>query len=457
MMDPEAALRYAAENRQKALEDLKALVSIPSISTNPEHQADMQETAASIAARLAELGFHGTRIMQTKKHPIIFGEFSTSEAQAPTVLLYGHYDVQPVDPLAEWQSQPFTPTIRGDALYARGSSDMKAQLVAFLSAMEAIAHTSQIPVHIKTLIEGEEEIGSPSLREFITQNAELLACDFCLNVDSGIVGPDTPSITYALRGLAYFEINVHGPKSDLHSGRFGGVVDNPAMVLCEAIAGMRNRQGRILLPGFYDAVRPLSERERQDLAKLPTSADWWQEQTGAPALFGEEGYSATERGTARPTLDVNGLYSGFIEEGQKTVLPAHSMAKLSTRLVADQTPDAVERSLREYLEKHMPDTVTWELRRLSDSPPAIVELDSAAVRAASAALAKVWGKIPLLTREGGTVPVVGYLKEILGVNTLMLGFGLPDDNIHAPNERQHIPTFFRGIDTYIHFLHQLTA
>ena len=457
MSNAEAAIAYAREHRQAFLEDLQALLRIPSVSTLPERKDDVQRAAEWVATQLRDLGLESVAVMETSGHPVVYGEWLKAGPEAPTVLYYGHYDVQPVDPLELWVSDPFDPQVRGDDIFARGASDMKAQIVAHLKAVESMIRTTGLPINLKYLIEGEEEIGSPSLGAFIAEHKDLLSCDFCLNGDGGILAPDTPSITYALRGLAYFELRLQGPASDLHSGLFGGAVDNPALVLCQLIAGMRDRRGRITLPGFYDHVRPLTDTERAELAKLPQTDAWWREQSGAKALFGEEGYTATERATARPTLDVNGLLSGFTGQGSKTVLPARAMAKLSMRLVPDQTPEEVRRGLQAYLETNAPPTVTWELEELAGCRPAIIERDSPAVRAASRALEAVWGKPPLFVRQGGTVPVVGLIQELLGVDSLMLGFGLPDDNLHAPNEKQHLPNFFRGIEAYIRFSHEIAG
>jgi acetylornithine deacetylase/succinyl-diaminopimelate desuccinylase-like protein len=371
----------------------------------------------------------------------------------PTILVYGHYDVQPPDPLDLWTSEPFEPQVREDNLFARGASDMKGQIIAHLKAVESILSNSDLPVNLKYLIEGEEEIGSPNLGSFIEKNADILSCDFCLNADSGILAPDMPSITISLRGLAYFELRIQGAKGDLHSGTFGGAVDNPAIVLCELIAGMRDDVGRITLPGFYDHVRPLTESERAEMVSLPE--EWWMEQSGSSKLFGEQGYTPTERATVRPTLDVNGMISGFTGEGSKTVLPAQAIAKISMRLVPDQRPERIKDGLEEYIQSNAPPTITWELEALAGCPPAIIERDSSAIRAAYRALHEVWGVKPVFKREGGTVPVVGLVQELLGVDSLMLGFGLPDDNLHAPNEKMHLPNFYRGIETYIRFMFEL--
>jgi acetylornithine deacetylase/succinyl-diaminopimelate desuccinylase-like protein len=431
---------------------------IASISTLPEHASDMRRAAEWITAELTRLGFERADVMPTAGHPIVYAERLKAGPEAPTILLYGHYDVQPVDPIEEWMSPPFEPEIRGDNLYARGASDMKGQLVALLKALESIIRTSDLGLNLKAMIEGEEEVGSANLEKFISDHRELLRCDLSLNADTSILAADTPALTYALRGLAYFEIRLQGPAGDLHSGTFGGIVENPATVLCRLIGGMHDAQGRVTLRGFYDRVLPLAPAERAELAKLPQTDEWWTDKAKVSSLRPfETGYTATERATGRPTLDVNGLLSGFTGVGSKTVLPARAMAKVSMRLVPDQTPEDTEEALHVYLEANVPKTIKWEVENLSYCHPAMVPLDSDAARAASAALEEVWGKPPLFKREGGSVPVVGLIKQIVGVPTLMMGFGLPDDNLHAPNEKQHLPTFFRGIETYIRLLAGLGA
>jgi acetylornithine deacetylase/succinyl-diaminopimelate desuccinylase-like protein len=453
----ELAISFASDHRQEFLDDLRDFLRIQSISALSAHQNDVKQAAEWVAAQLVDTGIEDVRVLPTGGHPSVFGSWLQAGDELPTILVYGHYDVQPVDPINEWKSSPFDPEIRGENIYARGATDMKAQLVAFLEAVKAYSRTSKSPVNLKFLIEGEEEIGSKHLEQFILQNQELLQSDFCLNLDAGILAPEVPSIMYGLRGLAYFEIRLQGPASDLHSGKFGGAIENPALVLCELIAGMRDARGRITLPGFYDKVRPLSAQDRAEMAQLPQDDQWWLEQTGAQALRQDTGFSATERATARPTLDINGLQSGFTGEGSKTVLPATAMAKISMRLVPDQTPEDVRRSLDAYLAEHLPDTVTCELIEMHGARPSISSRDFPAVRAASKALEKVWGRTPLFTRDGGSVPVVGLIQQRLGIDSLLLGFGLPNDNPHAPNEKQHLPTFFRGIETYIYFLAEIAA
>jgi acetylornithine deacetylase/succinyl-diaminopimelate desuccinylase-like protein len=457
MIDPSAALAYASQHRAAFLKDYKALLRIPSVSTQAESKPDMIRAASWIADQLKELGFDAVQIFSTGGHPVVYGQRLQAGENAPTILFYGHYDVQPTDPIDLWHTDPFEPTERGENLYARGASDMKGQLVAHLKALESMLHSTGIPVNLKYMVEGEEEIGSPNLGTFIDGHHDLLKCDACLNADSGILGADVPAITYALRGLAYFELRLQGAAGDLHSGTYGGAVENPANVLVRLLAGMKDSQHRVTFAGFYDDVRQISDEERRDLANLPQTDEWWKKTAGVKALDGEVGFSVTERATARPTLDINGLLSGFTSEGSETVLPARAMAKFSMRLVPDQNPARVRQMVDAYLEANIPETISWELLEHSGCTPAITERDSEVVAAASRALEQEWGKSPLFSRAGGSVPVVSLIRDKLQVDTLLLGFALPDDNIHAPNEKQHLPTFYRGINTYIRFMNNLVG
>jgi acetylornithine deacetylase/succinyl-diaminopimelate desuccinylase-like protein len=444
------ALEYARKNKEQFLKSLNAILSIPSVSTDPAHLPDMQQAADWVAAQLRDLGMQKVEIFPTARHPLVYAEWLGAQG-APTVLIYGHYDVQPADPLDQWQTGPFEPAVRGESLYARGASDMKGQVVAVIKAVEAIVKNGVLPVNLKWLIEGEEEIGSPSLDAFIADHKELLASDFALNPDSGMIGPDAPTITYTLRGLAYFELRVYGPASDLHSGIYGGVVHNPANALAELIAGMHDAEGRVTLPGFYDKVRPLTRDERAELARLPTDEKYYLKQTGVPALYGEAGYTPAERTGARPTLDVNGLLSGFTGAGSKTVIPAWAMAKISTRLVPDQDPADVAKQLHAYFEAKAPKDIRWEVIEMHGGTPSISDRNNAGVRAMSKAMESVWGMQPYFRREGGSIPVVAQMQRLLGLESVVAGFGLPDDNIHAPNEKLHLPTWFKGIQAFIHF------
>lgn len=448
----EKAVAYAREHRAAFLDDLKTLSAIPSVSTAPAHKKDVRRAAEWVAAQLKAFGFANVEVAETAGQPLVYGEHLAAGPDVPTILFYDHFDVQPADPLEEWTSDPFTPTERDGNLYARGASDSKGQLVAHLKAVESFVKTGKLPVNLKYLVEGEEELGSPSLSGYIAEHKVRLACDFCLNGDSGILAADHPAILYALRGISCFELRLTGPARDLHSGLFGGAVHNPANVLARLIAGLHDEKGRVTIPGFYDDVRPLEKEEREQLARLPQDEAFWKRGSGAPELFGEDGYTHTERATARPTIDVNGLLSGFTGVGVKTVLPAKASAKLSMRLVPDQDPKKVADGLRRYLEQHAPKSVRWELEDHGGTGASIMARDSREVRAASAALETVWGKKPLFYRVGGSVPAVGTIQKVLGVETLMLGFALPDDQVHAPNEKQHIETFQRGIQTFIRFM-----
>jgi acetylornithine deacetylase/succinyl-diaminopimelate desuccinylase-like protein len=446
----EAALQYARKNKEKNLSALKEILTIPSVSTEPAHVADIRHAAEWMAAQLRGLGMQKVQIFPTARHPIVYGELRGVK-DAPTMLIYGHYDVQPADPLDLWKTAPFDPTVRGENIYARGASDMKGQTVATLKAVEALVKTGGLPVNVKWLLEGEEEVGSPNLADFIASHKDLLACDFAFNPDAGMISKDEPTITYALRGLAYFELHVTGPVNDLHSGVFGGVVHNPANALAELIAGMRDSKGRITLPGFYDQVRKLSREEREELARIPSDEEYYLEKTGVPALLTEQGYTPNECSGARPTLDVNGFLSGFTGAGSKTIIPATAMAKISCRLVPDQDPLEVGRQMRRYLEQNAPADIRWELIEMHGGEPSISDRDNAPVRAFAAALETVWGVRPYFKREGGSIPVVGTMQQLLSAESVIGGFGLPDDNFHAPNEKLHLPTWYRGIETLIHF------
>ncbi len=447
----EKACEYARAQRETHLEQLQALLRMPSISTLPEHSPDIQRTAQWLADELRRLGMKNVEIFPTDGHPVVYGEWLGAQG-SPTVLIYGHYDVQPADPWDEWDSPPFEPVIRGEDIHARGASDMKGQIAAILRAVDALRAQGDLPVNVKFLLEGEEEVGSPHLGAFIDAHSDMLSCDVVLNCDSGIQAPDTPAITYALRGLAYFEVEVQGPEKDLHSGLFGGAVHNPAQALCELIAGMHDAEGRITLPGFYDRVRELEPDERESMAKLPHSGAEWLEMSGAPALWGESGYTVLERIGARPTLDVNGLVSGFTGTGSKTVLPAKALAKISMRLVPDQDSSEVYGQLCEYMRRNAPESITWEVREMTHAPAAIMDRRAPAMQVARKALEDVFGVPPIFRREGGTIPVVHLLQTKLGVDTVMLGCAMPGDGIHGPNEKHHLPNFFRGIETYIRFL-----
>jgi len=449
-----AALQYAHDNHETTLRELKELVVIPSVSTVPEHAADMYTAAEWLENKLTSIGLQA-QVFKTKKHPIVFAEYKFSP-DAPTVLIYGHYDVQPSDPLDLWETDPFTPEIRGEYLYGRGTSDMKGQVIASIKAIEALLEHNSLKVNVKFMIEGEEESGSPSLKPFLESHKDLLAADIALNPDTGMMAPDIPTITLGLRGVAHFELIIHGPKRDLHSGMFGGVVHNPAQVMCDVLSGMHNPDGSVALPGFYDKVRTLTKEEKEELARLPITDDTYLQQTGIPKLWGEPGFTPVERIGARPTLEINGMYSGYLGEGSKTIIPSYAVGKVSLRLVPNQDPAEVKQQIMDYLESKIPDTVTWEIKPPRGARASIVDRDLPATIALRDALKTVWEKDPVYKLEGGSVPVVGAMEEILGMKSVLTGFGLPGDNIHSPNERLHLPTWKNGIDTLIHFFVNMT-
>ena len=455
MSNLQKALEYAHQNRERFLSELIEILKIPSISTDAEYNDEVRRAAEWMANHLKSLGIENVEIMPTDGgHPVVYGD-SIKKPGAPTVLVYGHYDVQPADPLELWETGPFEPEVRGDLLYGRGSSDMKGQVLASFDAIESVMKSGELPVNLKFLLEGEEEIGSKNLQPFLKKHAEKFKADVSLNPDAGMMGIDMPTITYGLRGLAYLEVQVFGPKADLHSGLYGGVVHNPAQALAELIARMHDEKGRITLPGFYDSVRPITEQERADFARLPNDDAHYLAETGVPALWGEQGYISAERTGTRPTLEVNGLLSGWTGPGSKTVLPAKAMAKISCRLVPDQTAAEVEDQMVRFMEKNAPKTVNWEVKRLTSSPFAIADLNNHGAKAMHAALEAVWGTRPFYRREGGSIGAVAMLQQICGVESVLVGMGLPSDNVHSPNEHLHLPTWQKGIDAFIHFFYNL--
>jgi len=449
------AIEFAKQNYDRFLEELKAFIAIPSISTDAEQLPDIRNAANHLVKSLIDLGFEKAEVYETKGKPVVIAEKRCLKPDALTVLIYGHYDVQPVDPLDQWKSDPFKAEVRDEYLYARGCSDMKGQIWAALKAVESIQTVDKLSVNIKCIFEGEEEIGSPHLDEWIAEHTDLLSCDVVLNPDTGMLGKDIPTITYGLRGLCYFEIKLFGPQHDLHSGLFGGIIHNPANSICELIAGMHDKDGRVTLSGFYDQVIPLSDEDREQFKRLPLGDDFYREQTGVAQLWGEKGYTSAERVGARPTLDVNGIYSGFIGEGSKTIIPAWSMAKISMRLVPNQNPVEIRESFKKYINEHIPEGIRWEFKEHSSNPASLSDRNSPAVKALVKAQESVWGISPVFKREGGSVPIVLTLQKYLGVDSVLTGFGLPDDNVHAPNERLHLPTWQRGIETLIHFFYNL--
>jgi acetylornithine deacetylase/succinyl-diaminopimelate desuccinylase-like protein len=455
----QSASAYARAHQSDSLDRLFEFLRIPSISTSPEHRDDIQRAGEWLVTRMREIGLSRAEIIPTAGQPVVYGEWLGAGPGAPTLLIYGHYDVQPTDPDEEWNSPPFEPTIRGELLYARGASDNKGQHYVHLAATEAFFQTEGAPpVNLKFLIEGEEEVGSPNLGDFIQGNAEMLACDAALISDTGMVEAKTPTITYGVRGMAYMEVEIKGPKRDLHSGAYGGVAHNPLQVMTEILAALHDDQGRVAIPGFYDKVRPLTEDERAEFKRIPFDEAAFRQEVGSPALWsGEAGYTPLERLGARPTLELHGIRGGFVGEGQKTVIPARLLAKVSMRLVPDQDPLEIAQLFEKRVRELAPPTVEVTVRTLSYADAAVIERDAPAMRCAVRAYAEGFDADPVFLRSGGTLPVVAMLNKVLKAPVIMMGFGLPDDNAHAPNEKLSLDNFRRGINTSIHFMQELTT
>ncbi len=451
-------LNYIDENRDRFVEELKEFLRIPSVSANSDRAEDTRHAARFVAEEARRCGLENVEIMETDGYPVVYADWLHAEGK-PTVLLYGHYDVQPAEPLHLWTTGAFEPTVRegenGDLnLYARGSSDDKGQVFLHLKSIEALMRTSgALPVNMKIIIEGEEEVGSPNLPGFLNAHRELLSSDAVVISDTSMYDYGMPGITYGLRGLAYFELHVTGARSDQHSGMFGGPVPNPINALCEMIAKMKDENGRITLPGFYDNVE-LSNEEREQLARIPFDSEKFKRMLDIPETVGEKGYSDLERLWARPTLDVCGIWGGYQGEGAKTVLPSKAAAKISMRLVAHQDYKAVGDQLRKFVEQNTPAGVRAEVVELHGGPPALTPTDSAPVRAALSALEQAFGVKPFLIRSGGSIPIVADFEQQLGAPVVLMGFGLPDDNLHAPNEKMNLGNFHLGIKSAALFLNE---
>ena len=449
-------IEYIEQNHERYLEELSEFLKIPSVSTDPRNQQDVSEAAEFVARQLQAAGMEKVEIFPTDGHPIVYGEQATNPDK-PTVLVYGHYDVQPVDPIELWESGPFEPTVRQGELYARGAADDKGQVFIHFKSAEAFMNTGgQLPVNVKYLIEGEEEIGSPHLDQFIEENQELLKADVVMVSDTAMFARGVPSICYALRGLVYFQLDLEGASTDLHSGSFGGAVVNPAFELSKILAQMKDEAGRITIPNFYDQVRDLTERERQEFERLPFDEAAYMKDIGIQELPGEEGYSTLERLWTRPTFEVNGLSSGFSGEGAKTVLPARAMAKVSMRLVPDQDPDQIADLFEDNVRSLTPSSVKLKITRMHGGKPWIASLEHPALVATSEAIQKGFGKKPVFQREGGSIPVVATFAELMNVPSVLMGIGLPDENAHAPNEKLNLENFYGGIKSSAHFLDELS-
>ena len=433
----DAALAHLRDHDAVHLAQLDELLGIPSVSADPAHDDDVRRTAQWIVDELTRIGIERATIHETDRHPIVTAEWMHAGPDAPTVLVYCHYDVQPPDPLEEWVRPPFEPRHEDDRVYARGAGDDKGQLFMHLKAAEAwMAAAGRLPINLRFFFEGDEEVGSEPIERFIAEHPELLAADVCVVSDGDTFDDDgTPAIGYGLRGIAYWEVRVRGPRQDVHSGQYGGGVDNPANVLVRMLASMVDEIGRVTVPGFYDRVRDLTDEERRAYADLPFDEREWAEEAGVPApMAGETGWTLKERLSARPTFDINGIWGGYTGEGAKTIIPAWAAAKISTRLVPDQDYREIEQATKAHLESIAPPTVTVEVRIIHGGAPVITPLDHPGIGPAKRALTAAFGREPLFTRSGGSVPVVAALDAQLGLKTLMIGFANPTGNFHAPNE-----------------------
>jgi acetylornithine deacetylase/succinyl-diaminopimelate desuccinylase-like protein len=432
-------------NRDRYLDELKAFLAIPSISALPQHAADVKRCAEWCSDEMRRIGLQNVRLIDTPGNPVVYGDWLNAPG-APTILFYGHYDVQPVDPLELWESPPFEATIRDGEIYARGSADDKGQVFMHFKAIEAhLKQNGKLPVNMKIILEGEEEVGSVNLDDFIRAHRDELGADVVVISDSPMFARGVPSICYGLRGLVYFQLDLRGSGTDLHSGSFGGAVANPAMVLAQMLAQMKDRSGRIRIPGFYDDVVALQEEERKAWASLPFNEKQYKKDFGVPKVFGETGYTTLERTWVRPTFEVNGLLSGFTGEGAKTVLPAVAMAKVSMRLVPNQNPDKIAELFEAHVKRIAPKTVELKVKRMHGGKPWMTSYDNPYVQAAGRAIERGFGRKPVFTREGGSIPVVSTFQEELGLPSVLFGVGLPDENAHAPNEKLDAANFHGGI------------
>lgn len=441
----EKVISYINSNENRYIEELKEFLRIPSISTLEEHKSDMQRCAEFVAGKLQDAGLNNVKIYPTDGHPIVYGEWLNAPGK-PTVLIYGHYDVQPVDPIELWDSPPFEPVIKDGKIYARGATDDKGQVYMHVKSVEAILKTvGSLPVNVKFIIEGEEEIGSAHLADFIEKNKKLLACDSVLISDTSLYAPGVPTLTYGLRGLCYLEVEVVGPNRDLHSGTFGGAVANPINILAKMIASLHDKNGKINIPGFYDDVVPLTKMERENFKRLKFSEKQFAKELGVAELLGEKGYSSLERTWARPTLDCNGIFGGFTGQGAKTVIPSKATAKISMRLVPNQNPKKISALVTKHLKKIAPKSVKISVKDLHGANAVAAPLDAPSTLAAAKAMEKAFGKKTVFIREGGSIPIVATFKQLLNAPSVLMGLGLNTENLHSPNEHFNLNHFKLGI------------
>jgi acetylornithine deacetylase/succinyl-diaminopimelate desuccinylase-like protein len=446
---------YQDKHQLRFLDELMGLLKIPSISSDSTHQHDMLTCAESVKKALLDSGASGAEIFPTGGHPVVYAE-KIVDPSKPTILVYGHYDVQPVDPLELWHTPPFEPTIRNGMIYARGSADDKGQFFMHVKALEIMNQSGPLPCNIKFIIEGEEEIGSPSLGDFVSSHKELLKADVILISDTSMISLETPSIEIGVRGLAYIQVEITGPNRDLHSGVYGGAVANPVTMLARMIASCHDGNNHITIPGFYDDVLESSAEDRKKMAAAPFNEKEYMQDLGVNALWGEKGYSTNERTGIRPTLELNGIWGGFQGEGSKTVLPSKASAKISARLVPNQSSEKIAQLLLEYFKKIAPPGITVNTFELHGGEPYMTPMDSPAYIAAEKAIEASFGKKPVPQRGGGSIPICSLLEKELGIKIVFMGFGLDSDNLHSPNEKYNIANFYKGIET-IPFFHQYFA
>jgi acetylornithine deacetylase/succinyl-diaminopimelate desuccinylase-like protein len=451
----ETVLNYIKNNFSNYLEELKDYLKIKSISTLDEHKDDMQNCAKFVASKFESADLENIKIFQTEKHPIVYADW-LHQPNKPTVLIYGHYDVQPVDPIELWKSNPFEPVIINKKIYARGANDNKGQNFVHIKSVEAFMKTKgTLPVNVKFLFEGEEEVGSTSLTKFIKENKKLLKCDALLISDTSMFAPNTPTITYGLRGLLYMEIEVTAANRDLHSGSFGGAVANPINELAKIISKLHDKNGKVTIPNFYKDVLPISKEEKENFKKLKFSDKNFAKELNVKELYGEKGFSTLERLWVRPTLDCNGIIGGFTEKGAKTVLPAKATAKISMRLVPNQDPKKLAKDFENYVKSISPNWVKVEVKMLHYGYPAMTSIDDPTIKAASNALKKAFKKDPVFTREGGSIPIIVDFMKQLKAPAILMGFGLDTDDIHSPNEHFRLENFEKGLLSSAYFINEM--
>ncbi len=441
---------YIAANQDRFIDELFQWLRIPSVSADSRHKQDVRRAAEFLKEKLVAAGAGKVEMCETKGHPIVYAE-TIKDTKLPTVLVYGHYDVQPADPLELWNSPPFEPVIKDGKIYARGSCDDKGQVYMHVKAFETMMKNNSLPCNVKFMVEGEEEVGSDNLGAFVKSNKEKLRADIILISDTALISLEHPSITTGLRGLSYMEVEITGPNRDLHSGVYGGAVANPVNVLCKMIASLHDENGRVTIPGFYDKVAELSRAEREAINQAPFDLEQYKKELGVEEVLGEKGYTTLERTGIRPTLDVNGIWGGYTGEGAKTVLPSKAHAKISMRLVPNQNSTEITELFTKHFKSIAPKYVKVKVTAHHGGEPAVTPTNSPAFKAASDAFQEVWGKPPIPTRDGGSIPIVALFKKELGLDTVLMGFGLDSDAIHSPNEHYGVKNFMLGVETIVAF------